>query len=116
MYKGSCHCGRIAFEVDSSEKIEKVLDCNCSYCSRKGHLLWFVPRASLRVHTPEANQAVYAFNKHVIKHNFCPVCGCGTFGLAQDPKGNATAAINVRCLEGVEISTLTRIPYDGRSK
>lgn len=33
-YQGSCHCGRIAFEVEGS--IDSVLACNCSMCGRKG--------------------------------------------------------------------------------
>jgi hypothetical protein len=39
-YKGSCHCGRVAFEVEGT--IESALSCNCSMCQRKGSLLWFV--------------------------------------------------------------------------
>jgi hypothetical protein len=114
VYKGSCHCGRIAFEVDGA--LGKVIECNCSHYSRKGYLLWFVPRAQLRLATPESDLATYMFNKHVIKHHFCPDCGCAPLGFGVDPSGAATAAINVRCLEGVELSDLTRIPYDGRSK
>ena len=49
-YSGSCHCGGIAFDVEG--KIDSVLSCNCSICSRKGSLLWFVPRTSLRLKTP----------------------------------------------------------------
>ena len=44
-YRGTCHCGKIAFEVEGL--IEKAMACNCSICSRKGSLLWFVPRAQL---------------------------------------------------------------------
>ena len=52
-HKGSCHCGRVAFEVDGEPT--KVLACNCSICSRKGSLLWFVPRDQLRLLTPDEN-------------------------------------------------------------
>jgi hypothetical protein len=30
-------------------------------------------------------------------------------------KGEETAAINVRCLENVDLNAWPRIPYDGRS-
>ncbi|MDR6600040.1 hypothetical protein J2732_001023 [Achromobacter deleyi] len=43
MQQGSCHCGQIRFEVDGD--VSRVLKCNCTHCSRKGYLLWFVPRA-----------------------------------------------------------------------
>ncbi|HET6587333.1 MAG TPA: GFA family protein, partial [Oleiagrimonas sp.] len=41
-HQGSCHCGRVAFEVEGDP--EQLIECNCSHCSRKGYLLWFVPR------------------------------------------------------------------------
>ncbi len=62
-YKGSCHCGRVAFEVEGT--IESGLACNCSICHRKGSLLWFVPRDKLRLVTPESSLSTYTFNKHV---------------------------------------------------
>jgi hypothetical protein len=112
-HKGSCHCGRIAFEVEGD--IGQVIECNCSHCSRKGYLLWFVPRDRLRLNTPESALATYRFNKHVIDHHFCPACGCAPFGFGTDPKGAAIAAVNVRCLDGVESAKLKVVPFDGRS-
>ena len=114
IYKGSCHCGRIAFEVEGD--ISQVMECNCSHCSRKGFLLWFVPRTQFRLATPEANLSAYTFNKHVIKHHFCATCGCAPFAFAKDPKGVDTAAVNVRCLPELDRSKLKVVPYDGRSK
>jgi len=113
-HKGSCHCGRIAFEVEGD--IAQVMECNCSHCSRKGYLLWFVPREKLQLSTPESALATYMFNKHVIKHHFCPACGCAPFGFGTGPDGKAMAAVNVRCLEGVEPSALKILPFDGRSR
>jgi hypothetical protein len=112
LYRGSCHCGENAYEVEGD--IGQVVECNCSYCSRKGYLLWFVPRNQLRLTTPEMRLAIYTFNKHVIKHHFCPECGCSPFGLGVAPNGLETAAINVRCLEGVDVAELRRVPFDGR--
>lgn len=115
-YKGSCHCGRIAFELDADREVDKVMDCNCSYCSRVGQLLLFLPRERFRLTTAESDSAVYTFNKHFIKHHFCPQCGCKPFGFAQDRDGKPTVAVNARCLEGLDISKLTRIPFDGLHK
>jgi hypothetical protein len=114
IHKGSCHCGRIAFEAEGD--IAQVMECNCSHCSRKGYLLWFVPREQLRLTTPESALATYMFNKHVIKHHFCPACGCAPFGFGASPDGKAMAAVNVRCLEGIEPSALEIMPFDGRSR
>ncbi len=114
MLKGSCHCGDITFEVDA-ELTVPVLECNCSHCSRKGYLLWFLPRDKLKCDVPEHHIGTYTFNKHVIQHHFCLRCGCAPFGEGKDPKGNATAAINVRCLEGIDLTTVERKPFNGRA-
>lgn len=36
-YQGSCHCGAFAYEIDLTE-LNTVVDCDCSFCSRKGNL------------------------------------------------------------------------------
>jgi hypothetical protein len=113
IYKGSCHCGKVAFEVEG--EIKEVMACNCSMCSRKGSLLWFVPRAKLHLLTPESDPSTYLFNKHVIKHRFCAACGIHPFGEGTDPKGNHMAAVNARCLENVELSSLTVKNFNGRA-
>jgi hypothetical protein len=112
-HKGGCHCGRIAFEVDGN--IEQVIECNCSICSKRGYLLWMRPRDQLRLATPESDLASYTFKSHKIRHHFCPTCGCAPFAVGSDRSGAATAGVNVRCLEGVEPSSLEVMPFDGRS-
>ncbi len=113
IYKGSCHCGRIAFEVDG--EINGAMACNCSICSRKGSLLWFVPREKLHLLTPEEAASTYMFNKHAIQHRFCPVCGIHPYGEGVDSKGQRMAAINVRCLESVDLAAIPVKNFDGRS-
>jgi len=113
IYKGSCHCGRITFEVEG--ELTQVVACNCSICLRKGSLLWFVSRQQLRLSAPEENLSTYTFNKHVIKHRFCSKCGMHPFGEGTDPSGKQMAAINVRCLEGVDFSSLPVNHFDGRA-
>lgn len=114
IYQGSCHCGKVAFEVEG--ELQGAMSCNCSICSRKGSLLWFLPRDKMRLRTPDDAAATYMFNKHVIKHRFCPACGIHPFGEGVDPKGNAIAAINVRCLENVDLASVPVHQFDGRSQ
>ena len=47
LHKGSCHCGKVAYEVETD--LEQVIECNCSICRRKGYLLTFVLRSALTV-------------------------------------------------------------------
>lgn len=111
--QGSCHCGKIAFEVEGQP--ESVLACNCSMCQRKGSLLWFVARDTLRLLTPEDNASTYLFNKHAILHRFCPTCGIHPYGEGTDPNGKGMAAINVRCLEGIDLATIPVQHFNGRA-
>ena len=113
MLKGSCHCGAITLEVEGTAP-EQAMECNCSHCSRKGYLLWFVPRESAHVHAADGQVGVYHFNKHVIAHHFCKQCGCAPFALGTAPDGTAMTAVNVRCLEGIELAAIKRIAVDGR--
>jgi len=112
-YKGSCHCGQITFTAEG--EIKQVMECNCSMCRRRGGLLWFVPREKFHLDVPMDRLSNYTFNKHVIQHHFCPRCGSAPFSLGVAPNGTEIAAINVRCLDDVDLSTLARTLYDGRS-
>ena len=112
-HKGSCHCGSIKFEVEGD--LTQAMECNCSHCSRKGYLLWFVPRDKFQLSTPGERLPTYTFNKHAIKHRFCKTCGILSFGEGVDPKGNRMAAINIRALDDVEIERVPVQHYNGRA-
>lgn len=110
-YEGSCHCGRVAFEVEG--EINEVYDCNCSMCRRRGGLLWFAPRTAFQLNTAADDMGTYTFNKHVIQHHFCLHCGISPFGEGDNPKTGPMVAINVRCLPDVDLAGLTIKPVDG---
>lgn len=114
IHAGSCHCGQVAFEVEG--EITGGVACNCSMCQRKGSLLWFVPRTALRVTAGEDALATYTFNKHVVRHRFCPTCGIHLFGEGIGPDGTAMAAINLRCIEGIDLDAVPVTHYDGRAR
>lgn len=113
LYRGSCHCGHVAFEAEG--EIEAVVACNCSICSRKGALLWAVPRDKLRLLGPEDGIGDYTFNRHVIRHRFCRTCGMHPYAEDADQTGEPSAYVNVRCLEDVDIAPIPTIDFDGKS-
>jgi len=113
-HKGSCHCGRVAYEVETD--LSQVIECNCSICRRKGYLLTFVPREALNVLRGEDDLSTYTFNTHTIHHRFCANCGAATFGEGKMPTGEPMAAINVRCLEAVDLSEIKPVPFNGRDR
>jgi hypothetical protein len=95
--------------------LEKVISCNCSICEKRGLLLVFAPSDQFRLLSGGDKLADYQFNKKVIHHQFCPNCGIEAFARGTSPGGGEMVAINVRCLDGVDLGSLTLTPYDGRS-
>ena len=113
-HKGSCHCGQVKFEVEGT--FDTAMECNCSHCSRKGYLLWFVPRTQFQLQSPESAVAIYTFNKHAIKHQLCIDCGVDVFARGTKPDGSEVVALNVSCIDGIELSKLAMTPVDGRNR
>lgn len=113
-HAGSCHCGRISFTLDA--EIGEAMDCNCSMCRRRGALLAFFPRQALALTSAEGDYAIYRFNQEHIAHHFCPTCGIAPFSEGVHPKtGEMMAAVNLRCLPDLELSSLHVKQVDGAS-
>ena len=113
VYQGSCHCGKISYEITGDP--DSVLECNCSICSCNGYQLWFVPATDVKMKMPASDIGTYTFNKHVIKHHFCLNCGSSVFGRSKHPQtGVDTYAINLRCVPDVDASKLKIISYNGK--
>jgi hypothetical protein len=112
-YRATCHCGNVALEFES--EIKGALSCNCSICQRSGAILTFMPRSDVKLEAAPDAMATYTFNKHVIQHKFCKKCGIKVIGEGKDPKGNEITAINIRCIEGLDLEKIPLQHYDGRS-
>jgi len=112
--KGSCHCGLVQYELTLEKDFTECIDCNCSICQRKGTLLAFVPMTQFQLISGADSLTDYLFNKKRIHHKFCKVCGVTSFASAQMPDGEV-AAVNVRCIEGIDLSKLKINSYDGKS-
>lgn len=113
-HTGSCHCGKVKYSV-SLDLEQPVITCNCSMCGRSGTMLAFVPRSQFQIESGENELTSYKFNQNVIDHVFCRTCGIKPFAFGTAPDGTQTAAVNVRCLEGADLSTLKTHAYDGKN-
>lgn len=111
-YTGGCHCGKIRYEVTTD--LAKVVTCNCSRCSKLGWFLSFVPAAQFRLISGGDDLTEYRFNTGKIAHLFCRHCGVESFARGEGPGGVEMTAINVRCLDGVDVDALTLTPFNGR--
>ena len=112
-YSGSCHCGNVRFEATAD--LSKTVTCNCSICTKSGTILTFVPVSQFHSKTGDDKLVEYMFNKHIITHLFCPTCGIKPYARGQMPNGDPIIALNVRCLDGVELEGLNPKHLDGRS-
>jgi hypothetical protein len=113
-FRGSCHCGKIAYTVDEAPPT-KAMACNCSICRRKGALHHFTTPDKFRLEASRDDIAVYKFNKHNVSHQFCTTCGCAPFAEGTGPNGQAMVEINLRCSEGVDLDALKISEFDGAS-
>jgi hypothetical protein len=112
-HQGGCHCGQVRFEVEMN--LEKAVSCNCSICLKRGSLLDFVPESNFKLLSGQNESKEYLFNKKAIYHSFCKNCGILSFAKGAMPDGTKMVAINVRCLDGIDLSKIEIQPYDGRS-
>lgn len=111
-HKGGCHCGAVRYEVEAS--LEQVMSCNCSMCSKTGAILTFAPAGNFRLQSGEDRLKGYRFNKRVIHHLFCQECGIESFARGTASNGDEMVAINIRCLDGVDVGAFTPTPFNGR--
>jgi len=113
LQRGSCHCGAVRFEAEGA--IESGMACNCSMCQRKGSLLWFLPRERVRVLAGEDGMGRYLFHRHAIAHRFCTVCGIHPFAEGRKPDGTPMTAVNLRCLEDIDLDAIPVQHVNGRA-
>ena len=100
-YEGSCHCGKVRFEVDLN--LDHVRSCDCSICRRRGALVHRLEEEDFRLLTPLEDLTLYQWIK-TAKDYFCPTCGILPF---RRPRlAPHLWSVNVRCLEGVDLAAI----------
>lgn len=107
-HRASCHCGRVALEVDLPEGIVNPRRCNCSICRRKGAIVASVPLSGIRILRGADSLKVYQFNTNTAKHYFCS--NCGIYTHHQRRSNPDQYGFNVGCLEGVNPFDLEPVP------
>jgi hypothetical protein len=112
-FSGGCHCDLVRYDVTAD--LSQVFACNCSICAKRGALWVFVPPEQFALRAGADELVDYQFNKKAIHHLFCRQCGVGSFSRGRGREGGETMAINVRCLDGVDVASLSPLPFDGRS-
>ncbi|WP_337926413.1 GFA family protein [Luteimonas saliphila] len=115
-YRGSCHCGAVAFEVDL-DLAEGGCKCNCSMC-RKARS-WSV-RVRPDAFRPLGNPgATTDYTRNGVVHwPFCSTCGVRPYYRSDVPEtGGPFVSVQLACLDGVDDALLAASPVrflDGR--
>ncbi len=117
-YKGSCHCGKVRYEVDLDLELGTGR-CNCSICSKKRWWGAMAKPEDFRLLSGAEELSDYQFGTMSGHHRFCRTCGISAFGDGYvEEIGGAYCSINVACLDGIEQADLAALPItymDGRN-
>ncbi len=111
MYSGSCHCGRVRFEVTTD--LSRASECNCSICRKKGYLHHMVLPEQFSLLSGAEDLETYQFGTFTARHLFCRHCGVAPFYRPRAAPTNYM--VNVRCLDGVDFGSLRIEQFDGHS-
>ena len=107
MKKFKCHCGEIEAEINISDKLEKIIRCNCSICKRKGAIMSLVKNEDFRVIKGIKKLTMYQFHSKIAKHYFCSICGIYTH---HHPRINpALTGFNLGCIDEINTFDLDNI-------
>jgi hypothetical protein len=109
--EGGCHCGRVRFRVTGN--LDNVTDCNCSICKKKGFLHLFVSPEQFQLVSGKDDLTTYEFNTKTAKHTFCKHCGIHPFYVPRSDPDKID--VNVRCLYGIDVATISPKLFDGRN-
>lgn len=112
-HQGGCQCGKVRFEVEVG--LEDLITCNCSRCGKLGSVLAFAAEDDFTLLRGQDVLTEYRFNTHKIAHLFCSECGIESFGRGEGPGGARMAAINVRCLDGIDVFALKPVEVNGKA-
>jgi hypothetical protein len=76
-YRGSCHCGAVAFEIETD--FPELTTCDCSICRRKNALMVKVHEDRFKLLSGEQALSEYRFHSMTARHFFCKICGIYPF-------------------------------------
>jgi len=102
----------VRFEVVADLETERVTECNCSICSRKAYLHLIVPPDRFRLVSGADDLTTYRFGTMTAQHHFCRHCGIAGFYVPRSHPDRID--VNVRCLDGVDVSGLSIHRFDGQ--
>ncbi|CAD6579693.1 MAG: hypothetical protein ASARMPRED_009222 [Alectoria sarmentosa] len=124
-YRGSCHCGKVTYDVQS-KPLEEIglLQCNCSICSRQQQnaALWIYPSEKDVELRGGDDLTVYRFASKASGHAFCSTCGVSVVNQFEHPEGKVIAfmdgklPVNARTINGIDLKAIKVNKANGKAR
>lgn len=111
LYRGSCHCGAVQFEIDT--EITELTMCDCSLCSKKNALMCTVHESRFKLLTGDAKLSLYRWNSGIARHYFCSVCGIYPFHRKRSMPDHY--GVNVRSLSDFDYASVPIRHAEGKT-
>lgn len=117
-YQGSCHCGKVRYEVDVDFDGGSGR-CNCSICSKLRKWGAVVKPEAFRLLAGVDDVTVYQFGTASCEHRFCRHCGVHSYGVGYlEVIGGAYVSVNLACIDNMTPEEMAAVPVrymDGRN-
>ncbi|UWQ02219.1 hypothetical protein K3X44_02400 [Aliiroseovarius crassostreae] len=110
MIQGSCHCGKVSFEVS---RPEFAVRCNCSICRRYAATWAHCPPNEGRILTGEDHVTSYSWGDHLIDFHACKTCGCVTHWGPGSAADQDRFAVNLNMADPAALHGLRIRRFDG---
>lgn len=111
MFKGSCHCEKVKFEL--LVRPVHLTECNCSICYRIGAIWAHADESEINILCDENDLINYSWGDEGIKFCSCKQCGCTTHWKPVDTEHSTRMAVNTRMVDSAEIKNIKVRHFDG---
>lgn len=111
IYKGSCHCGNVQFEL--AKMPEWLVSCNCSICKRLGTIWAHAETSDITLKYDTGATMAYVWGDKTLAFHTCKKCGCTTHWENLDDSKYSRMGVNFRMCTKYDISDFKVRNRDG---
>lgn len=109
-YDGTCLCKKVRFAATVLS--EKLLSCQCSYCTMRNLTFVLAQWAHFKIFSGEQHLSEYKANENDFRHLFCTHCGVEPFAYVGQQSDLTLVAINVYSLIELDVQEFKTLRFD----